>query len=204
MRSIYTILLSWTLLDSVLASDSAFTPPPSDRIAALLDFNSPVSLSVRVYSKEELARKPEDGVPLVGYSYSDAESTSVTIMIGVFPVGEFQTEKRVGLEKWITEHATPSRDGIPAIGAFLASDARSILQFPMGFGPGGSTEAALLTCLDSRYEIVLIQQTNSHDDEDPKTYYHHAVPQKELREIIEAIEVIIFKLRMSPINFSGR
>jgi hypothetical protein len=58
-------------------------------------------------------------------------------------------------------------------------------------GPGGAAYAALLPCRDNRYEIVLIQSTNFHDDEDGKEYAHHVSPGKELRSVIEAIEGIV-------------
>jgi hypothetical protein len=189
-----TALLFGMLLNFVSAQERvpSFTPPSAEEVASLLDFAGPVSLSVRIHDKESLARRPKDGISHAAYSYSDRARTSVSITIAVYPAGEFRKKIRAELIEWVTKHAAPRREGIPSIGVFRASDGRALYQFPLGFGPGGSADGALLPCRDPRYEVVIFQATDFHDD-DPTDHSHHVSPRKELREVIEAVEAILLK-----------
>jgi hypothetical protein len=181
------------VLASSCAREPAFTPPPAERIAALLEFGGPVALVRHIASAEDLSRAPKrKGVPLASFSYSDPAHSSDTITVTVYPAGAFLGAKRAQFSDFAAKRSTKAEEGVPASGTFPATDGRSILQFPLGFGPGGGAYGALLPCHDSRYELVVVQSTNFHDDEDGKTYSHHVSPKKDLKSIIETIEKLVF------------
>lgn len=181
------------VLVSSCAGKPAFTPPPAEGIAALLEFGGPVALVCHIASAEELARAPKrKGVPLASFSYSDPAHSSDTITVTVCPAGAFLGEKRAEFNDFVAKHSTKAGEGVPAWGIFPTADGRSIHQFPLGFGPGGSAYGALLPCRDSRYELVVVQSTNFHDDEDWKGHSHHVSPKKDLQSIIETIEKLVF------------
>jgi hypothetical protein len=168
-------------------------PPPAERIAALLEFAGPVTLARHIASVEDLARAPKrKGVPLASFSYSDPANTSDSITVAVYAAGAFLGAGRTELNDWISKNSTNAGEGFPATGAFPTADGRSRYQFPLGFGPGGSAYGALLPCRDSRYELVVVQSTDAHDDEDPKGYSHHVSPKKDLQSVIDAIEHLVF------------
>jgi hypothetical protein len=173
------------------AHKAGFSPPSSERVAGLVEFAGPVNLTRHVATPEQLARPNRKGIPLASFVYSDLEHSSDTIAIRIYPAGAFLSTKRPELARWASNQATNRTEASAAWGAFRASDGRPIYQLPLGLGPGGTAYAALLACRDDRYEIVLIQSTNFHDDEDGKEYAHHVSPKKELRSIIEAIEEIV-------------
>ena len=181
------------MLSNSCAKEPAFTPPPPERIAALLEFAAPVSLTRRIASPEDLARAPKrKGAPFASFSYSDPAHTSDSITVTVYAAGAFGGAKRTELNDWIPKHSTKAREGFPATGVFPTTDGRLCYQFPLGFGPGGSAYGALLPCRDSRFELVIIQTTDHHDDEDWKGYSHHISPKKDLRSAIETIERLVF------------
>jgi hypothetical protein len=193
MRCISILVLGALLVGRTFAQEPTFVPPSAEQIGALLEFSGPVSLALRIHTREELARKPEKGIPRAGYSYSDPAHTSESISISVYHAGDFLREKRAELMQWISKHATSGSLGIPATGGFRASDGRSIFQFPMSFGPGGWADGALLKCRNPRYEIVVVRQTDHHKNEDPNIFAHHVRSRKELREVIEAMEALVLK-----------
>jgi hypothetical protein len=194
MKAAATILLLVaTALTSACVKQPTFTAPVAGRIAELLAFTGPVSLTQATATEEELARAPKrEGVPVASFRYSDPIHTSDTIRITVYPAGTFLGEERTELFEWLTKPSAAARELSPAIGIFRTADGRSIYQFPLGFGPGGSAYGALLPCRDTRYELVLSQHTNFHDDEDPKAYSNHVSPTKELKTLIETIESLVF------------
>lgn len=190
-------LLAALALTNSCARKSAFTPPSPERIAALLEFATPVTFTRSIASPEDLARAPKrKGVPLASFFYSDPTNTSESIKVLVYSAGAFLGAKRTELNDWIPKHSSEAREGLPAIGVFPTTDGRSCYQFPLGFGPGGSAYGALLPCRDSRYELVMIQTTDHHDDQhldpDAKDSTHHIIPKKDLRSAIEAIERLVF------------
>lgn len=175
------------------AEEPAFTPPASERIAALLEFGGPVSLVRQIATAEDLQRqKKRRGTSIASFAYDDPEHTSETIVISVLLAGTFAGKDRAELIRWIGEHSSKDSSDLPATGSFKTSDGRSIYQFPMAMGPGGFSYGALLACRDPGYELVVVQQTDFHDDEDWKNYNHHVTPKKELRFVIEEIERLVF------------
>ena len=170
-----------------------FSPPSPEQVAGLVQFAGPVNLTRHVATPEQLARPNRKGIPLASFVYSDPGHSSDTIAVKIYPAGAFLGKKRPELARWASNQATNRTDVPPPWGAFRASDGRLIYQFPLGLGPGGGAYGALLRCRDDRYEIVLIQSTNFHDDEDGKEYAHHVSPKKELRSVIEAIEMMVFR-----------
>ena len=184
-----TMLRTWLVLFTLLvaaqvnAEEAKFSAPSPEQMRSLLRFGSPVSLSVRVVPKEEFSRKPERGVPLAVYTYFDRAHTSETLSVAVYPVGEYLKHKRTELADWITKHAAARR----------IADGRSIWRFPLGFGPGGSSDGVLLPSRDSRYELVVIRFIDHHDDEDQKLYAHHVKSPAELVEIILDVERLVFR-----------
>jgi len=193
VKTITTIsLLAAVALCSSCAKEPTFTPPPPERVATLLEFAGPVVLARHIATEEELTRAPKrKGVPLASFSYSDPAHSSDTITVTVFVAGAFLGAKRAAFNDWTAKHSIKAQEGIPATGVFPAADGRSIYQFPLGFGPGGSAYGALLLCRDSRYELVVVQSTDYHD-EDPKDYSHHVSPKKDLQSIIETVETLVF------------
>jgi len=175
----FLICIGLAVATQAFAQATKFTPPPAEKIGALLNFPGPVTLSLRVVPQEELNRRPKRGVRLAAYSYSDPAHTSQTISIAIYPKGEFLKDRRAELSRSPTTLASRAPDG------------RSILQFPLGFGPGGEADGVLIACRDPRFEIVLIQQTDYHDDEDPKLFAHHAKPRRKIGEIVTTIEALI-------------
>jgi len=175
------------------AKEPTFTPPAAERIATLLEFAGPVALTRHIASDEDLARAPKrKGVPLASFSYSDPSHTCDTITVTVYAAGAFLGAKRAEFNDWAAKHSTKAGEGFPATGIFPTADGRSIYQFPLGMGPGGSAYGALLPCRDSRYELVVVQSTNFHDDEDGKAYSHHVSPKKDLKTIVETVEKLLF------------
>lgn len=194
MKTIAAIFLfAAGVLTSSCAREPAFTPPPAERIAALLEFGGPVALVRRIAGDEDLARASKrKGVPLASFSYSDPAHSSDTITVAVYPAGAFLGAKRAEFDDFAAKHSAKAGGGFPAWGTFPTTDGRGIHQFPLGLGPGGGAYGALLPCRDARYELAVVQSTNFHDDEDPKEYLHHVSPKKDLKSIIEAIEKLVF------------
>ena len=193
MNTLATVsLLAALALSSSCAGDAAFTAPPAERIAAILEFSAPVTLTRRIASPKDLARASKrKGVPLASFSYSDPAHTSDSITVTVYAAGAFLGAKRTEMNDWIHKHSIKAGEGFEAIGVFPTTDGRSCYQFPLGFGPGGSAYGAILPCRDSRYELVVVQSTDFHDGEKPKGYSHHVSPKKDLQSVIEEIEYLV-------------
>jgi hypothetical protein len=190
VRLISTAILGVLLAGVGLAQESTFVPPPPGRVSALLEFPGPVPLTLRVGTREELERRPEKGIARVAYFYSAPTHTSQSFSVAIYPAGGFLGERRTELTAWISKHAASAAAGQLA-GIFRTSDGRSIFWFPLGFGPGGHAEGALLACRDPRFEIVVIQSTDHHKGQDRKLHAHHVSARKQLWEVIEAIEGLV-------------
>jgi hypothetical protein len=197
------VKLTWRLpLLAALLCASCATPqqpktivaPPAARIAALLDFAGPVSLTCHVATAEELAH-PEPkgwGVPIASFSYADPQHSSDTIIIKIFPAGSFLGE---GREKIITMLTNQPKEfqKYGGMGAFRASGGRTIYQIPLLIGMGGGMSGTLLQCRDPRYELVVLQDVDAHDGKDPKLFTNHLRPRRQVLEVIEAIESLVFR-----------
>ena len=175
-------------------SNTEFTAPSPERVAALLDFNGPVKLILRIAPTNELARTdPRNGVPFASFSYADRERSSESLVITVFKAGTSFGPDRAELEKWLREVPTRMPRHQSSLGIFQAKDGRPLYQFLAGMGPGGGAYGALIQCRDSRYELVIIMTTDFHEDEDQKEYADYSRPTKELKAIIEEVERLVMR-----------
>jgi len=189
-----TMFVACTTPPKKAESNTEFTVPSPERVAALLDFNGPVKLILRITPTNDLARTdPRNGVPVASFSYADRERSSESLVITVFKAGTPFGPDRAELEKWLREVPTRMPQHQSGLGIFQAKDGRPLYQFLAGIGPGGGAYGALIQCRDSRYELVMIQTTNFHDEEDGKEYAHHVSPRKDLKSIIEEVERIVVK-----------
>lgn len=95
--------------------------------------------------------------------------------------------ERPKVEQWLQETRKAPHDP-PRWGSFASGDGRRILQLQLGMGPGGAAHAAVLPCRDGRHELVMVQASDFHDEEDGKSYMHHVSPRRELWEVMTAVE----------------
>jgi hypothetical protein len=194
MKIISSIFLfAAVALSHLCAGEPTLNPPAPERIAALLDFSGPVTLTRHIATADEMARELETvGIPLAAFSYSDPAHSSDSISVLVYSKGVFLDDRRAPFFADLAKLSTKPEEGFEKSGIFPAADGRSIYQFPFGFGPGGGAYGALMACHDSRYELVLIESSSSHHGENAKEFSNSASPKKDLKSIIEAVEKLIF------------
>lgn len=197
MRVPLVILFAIVTLNKLHAEErSSFTAPTSERIAALLEFSGPITLNRKIATPKELKseknQKNRNGAALDWFSYSNLEISHDVIKIGIYKKGEFLGKKRANFEESVARQGNlTSGDDFPKLGTFTAADGRTIYQFLGGIGPGGSAYAALLSCKDARYEIVIIHEKGV--DENDKDDVDDVSPKKDVKSVIEAIESIVFQ-----------
>jgi hypothetical protein len=183
-------MLACLLLNAHGQEKPAFAAPSSEQFAKLLEFSEPVNFTKTEYSEEKLKRLGGDwGPAIAAYRYADPAHTSRSYKVAVFPTGAVFGADRKKMEEWVAQHRTDATD-VESIGTFKTADGRVIQQMPLGFGPGGSEYAAILQCKDQRYEIFISELTDSDIEVQNKGT---PKPKRELREIIEAVEALIFR-----------
>ena len=148
-----TFLLVAVALSSSCAKERAFTPPPPDRIAALLEFpmtprdSKPGHVASQEDSWQQEKPKRKRVMPLASFFYSSDSETHLRFHYivtqalcmpgpGDLPCRAAQQRSNDGIQERNQMKAL-GRESFPSAGVFKTTDVGPLdLQFPLGFGPG--------------------------------------------------------------------
>jgi hypothetical protein len=189
---------------------SIVAPPPA-AIAALMSFNGPVTLTLERIAPEQWAHGYRGETPqisgdaLAAFSYEDKSSSDHSFIVAILKAGTFFGAERARMFALIDDThpklkaamvaaklSDQPKDSDLPYATNPASGGRIIRTFVLGVGPGGSTAGALLSCTDPRYELLLIENVDGHEDRPPPAV-PYAKPEKRLWAVMEHIERLVFQ-----------